>query len=366
MRQHGPDVLVSSGAPFDPRGGMAASYANIARLLRERGYEVAERYGPVASGRLGWFKRQSEYARVAGALQRERPRVAIVSSADSSLAALLPHRTRIVAMSNGIEHLARLSADTHGYGQHHFTWGHRHVREPLLRVAFQRADACVVLSRGQRDFVTATWGIDPGRVHVLPQSVEDAFHERRDLPRDPDRVLWIGQWAEFKGLDRLHEIVATVVAERPSTRFVLAGVKTDPDQVTASFPAHLRGNLEVHALVERSAMVDLVATAHAGLVTSYFEGFGKMILEKLAGGLPTVASRVAASEDYIEHGVSGYLYETADDAARLLLDVLAAPYDRAMGEAARAAVRTCRRATVGDAWGAIVEEQLSAGSRGRV
>jgi glycosyltransferase involved in cell wall biosynthesis len=349
--------MVSSGAPFDARGGMAASYANIAALLSERGLRVHSRFGPSGAGRWGRFARQSEYVRVAAAIARVRPRVAVVSSADSALACVMPRRgVRLVAMSNGIEHLARSAADEFGYGQDHFKWGHRHLREPLLELVFRRADASVVLSRGQRQFVIDEWHLEPSSVHVLPQSVEDTFHVDRDLPRVPARVLWIGQWAEFKGTARLVRIVHEVARAHPESSFVLAGVRVDEAVVRATFEADVQDQLVICPVVDRSAMAELIATAHVGLVTSHFEGFGKMILEMMAGGLPVVSSRVGAAEDYITSGVSGVLYDDDAEAIDQLSELLVSSFRSDIGAEARAAVSTCRRDVVGDAWAQLVEE----------
>jgi glycosyltransferase involved in cell wall biosynthesis len=45
---------------------------------------------------------------------------------------------------------------------------------------------------------------------------------------------------------------------------------------------------------------------------SYFEGFGLVILEALACGLPVIATEATAAPDLIKHGVEGYIVPTGD------------------------------------------------------
>jgi glycosyltransferase involved in cell wall biosynthesis len=339
---------------------MAAGYATIANLLSDQGYRVETRFGRPGGGVRGRVARQFEYVNVADAIARTRPRVAIVSSADSALASVLPRRgTRLVPMSDGIEHLARMSADNFGYGQDHFKWGHRHIREPLLKLAFRRADASVVLSRSQKQFVVDSWGVDPALVHVLPHSIEDSFHRDQGLPRVHRRVLWIGQWAGFKGRARLVHVIQEVGRAFPDASFVLAGVRVDEHIVRSAFNADVQDQLTVLPLVERAEMAELVATAHAGLVTSHFEGFGKMILEMLAGGVPVVSSRVGAAEDYIISGSSGFLYEDEGEAVEQLSGLIAHPFRSDMSDKARKSVMCCQRDVVSGAWSDLIRGLIS-------
>jgi len=71
---------------------------------------------------------------------------------------------------------------------------------------------------------------------------------------------------------------------------------------------------------------------------SYREGFGQVIIEAAASGVPTVASRIYGISDAVEDGKTGLLFPAGDVAALTqALERLIADMDlrRQMGEAAR-------------------------------
>lgn len=54
-------------------------------------------------------------------------------------------------------------------------------------------------------------------------------------------------------------------------------------------------------------MASTLASAHAGILTSEFEGMPRCVLETLAVGRPTVAVHLPQLESVIHDGESGYL-----------------------------------------------------------
>jgi glycosyltransferase involved in cell wall biosynthesis len=68
-------------------------------------------------------------------------------------------------------------------------------------------------------------------------------------------------------------------------------------------------------------MAATLAGAHAGILTSSFEGMPRFVLETLAVGRPVVAMHLPQLEPVIHYGISGYLVTragTADDMAEAL------------------------------------------------
>ena len=78
----------------------------------------------------------------------------------------------------------------------------------------------------------------------------------------------------------------------------------------------------------------------------WFEGFGRVVFEAMASGLPVVCSRRGGYADYIADGRAGFLFDTTAQAAAMILQMRGAPESRiTIGEAARVRARQ----TVGDA-----------------
>lgn len=89
------------------------------------------------------------------------------------------------------------------------------------RVAWDKVDALVVVSDWFRDHMAREYGIDPDRIHVLPQCID--WHGLR-RPKLPEARLTLGLVGitpfEHKRLDRAVEFLAALRARDP--RFILA------------------------------------------------------------------------------------------------------------------------------------------------
>jgi len=83
-----------------------------------------------------------------------------------------------------------------------------------------------------------------------------------------------------------------------------------------------------HGFKDAAGMAETLASAHAGILTSEFEGMPRCVLETLAVGRPVVAMHLPQLEPVIHHGVSGYLVarggrtdDMAEALAQRFLDV---------------------------------------------
>ncbi len=83
-----------------------------------------------------------------------------------------------------------------------------------------------------------------------------------------------------------------------------------------------------HGFMDAAGMAETLASAHAGILTSEFEGMPRCVLETLAVGRPVVAMHLPQLEPVIHPGVSGYLVARSGSPRR-------------HGRCARPAVRRC-------------------------
>jgi glycosyltransferase involved in cell wall biosynthesis len=137
----------------------------------------------------------------------------------------------------------------------------------------------------------------------------------------PFRVVFAGRLDEFKqpalmfrAIDRLRQrLKGGVVFDYIGT--------SDPHR----FPefASIEDVTVRHGFKDAAGMAATLARAHAGILTSEFEGMPRFVLEILAVGRPVVAVHLPQLEPVIRHGDSGFLVTragTADDMADALAD----------------------------------------------
>ena len=160
-------------------------------------------------------------------------------------------------------------------------------------------------------------GFPPGRIVVLPNAVDVARFRVRPAPRTkgaPFTAVFVGRLVEEKGLDTLLGGWAQAFRARSDVRLRLVG--GGPLEATVRAQALRLGiNRQVELLGHRDSVEDVLADAHVGVLPSRIEGLSNALLEFMACGLPTIASQVSGSEDFVVTGRNGWLFPVSDEAA---------------------------------------------------
>src|SRR6185503_18579900 len=150
------------------------------------------------------------------------------------------------------------------------------------------------------------------------------------------RILFIGHPWYTKGVDVLLRAFNAVSPEYPEYTLRLVGYLPEKDENRALFAENPR--VEFVGPVMPDAVIRLMSDCAVFVLASRSEGMPRVLIEAMVSGKPIIASRVGGIPHYIQHGLTGLLFERDDvqSLTKLLRDVLSSDdYRRGLGENAR-------------------------------
>jgi len=259
---------------------------------------------------LGARRTRYALAALARLLQSRRPDVLFASMIDANIiawaASRLVNRQKVrLVLRETNSHVARGDLG----------W----LRRKLIGHAYRNADRVVALSSGVAQEITSLYHLDPSRVMTIPNPVmvsdiaarvTAAKTEPSPVPGQGPFVLAVGRLTRQKGLDRLIEAFAQLSDQR--VRLVIAGEGEERSALT-----QLAERLGVSGRVTFAGYVPQTERwlAHAAVfvLPSRWEGFGHVIVEAMASGVPVVAYDCPyGPRDILQSEVNGILVREGD------------------------------------------------------
>jgi glycosyltransferase involved in cell wall biosynthesis len=201
-------------------------------------------------------------------------------------------------------------------------------RRGPMRALLRAADRAIVRcatevladSASQRDFLVREGVVAPQRCRVLGAGSVCGVDAQRFRP-DPEAraavraelgigaqapvVLFVGRVTRDKGILDLARAFGALGAEFPGA--VLLVVGPDEEGLGAQLQGLCAGRARLvgytHAPERYMAAADLLC------LPSYREGFGAVVIEAAAAGLPAIGSRIYGIVDAVQEGKTGLLFE---------------------------------------------------------
>jgi len=208
----------------------------------------------------------------------------------------------------------------------------------LTRSILLSCDRVTALSRALKERVVEL-GVDPDRVHIIPNGVDTTRFVPPDKGERENLILFVGSLIERKGVRYLLEAMPAIFGDFPDYRLVVVG-----DGPQAGFLRALADQLRLGERVTfvgfqpQEAIRSWMQRARLLVLPSLEEGMGVVLVEALACGTPIVASHVDGIRDVITPGV-GVLVAPASSAALFagMREILGDPVRwTAMSQSARA------------------------------
>lgn len=200
------------------------------------------------------------------------------------------------------------------------SWKER-LRVPLAKFLLLRADCVRVVSkRIERSLGKRLRFKKNIPVSVIPISIDiRAFVESNPDPRVEERLrdyefkmIAYGRFMEKeKNFLMLIELMRNLIKRFPKTILVILGA--GPDQYR--YEEAIRcAYLTEYVIIEpwRDDLPSFIKSFDLFLLPSYFEGWGRAVIEAMAAGLPVVMTDVGLAGEVVKNGINGRIVPVAD------------------------------------------------------
>jgi glycosyltransferase involved in cell wall biosynthesis len=227
---------------------------------------------------------------------------------------------------------------------------HRRVFSWASRLGYQRADAIVATSKGVAEDLATEFGVAADRIHIVHNPIDlHAIALASSEPIDPAYetalaspvIVAAGRLADVKNYPLLIEAVAVLRARVPVRLLILGS--GDLESSLRELVSQKRLDQAVTFAGFQSNPWKYIARADVFALTSRYEGFGNVLVEAMACGVPVVATSSPGTRDIVSAGLDGLLvdqHEPAALAAALARVIEDSPLRARMGaEARRSATR---------------------------
>jgi len=222
---------------------------------------------------------------------------------------------------------------------------HRQLFSMVTRTGYAAADLVVTTSRGVASDLQTAFGVSTDHIRVIPNPVDLA--RVAQAATEPLDAAFQAQWtspvivaagrlAEAKNYPLLIDAMAVLRQRIPARLFILG---------QGELEGAIRARIAERGLTDEVILCGFqrnpwkfIARADVLALTSHYEGFGNVLVEAMACGVPVIATASAGTRDIVRDGQNGVLVQahTAEAVAEALARVLGDNVQRAhMSAAAR-------------------------------
>jgi glycosyltransferase involved in cell wall biosynthesis len=171
----------------------------------------------------------------------------------------------------------------------------------LETAALAYAAAVIVTGDGTRDILIRDFGVPAGKITVAVPGVEQAQRAAETPFGQPLKLLAVGAVSARKGYDLLIDALAPI-AGLPWV-LTIAGAVLDMHAKAALdvqiIRLNLAGRIRFTGALDDKGLDELYRASDLFVMASHYEGYGMVLTEALARGLPIVTTRCGPAVDHL-------------------------------------------------------------------
>lgn len=189
------------------------------------------------------------------------------------------------------------------------------------RNAYTGSDVIFTMSEANREVLITDYGIEAIKIRIIPHGVDTSKFHRKRRRIDKTTLLFVGALTKRKGVEYL--IKAFKEIENKDVKLVLIGEGRERKNLESMVKGLGLKNVEFKGYLEDEELIKHYNMADIFVLPSLKEGFGQVLLEAMACGLPIIATDASAIPEVV--GNAGILVgpknpKALASAIRMLID----------------------------------------------
>lgn len=225
-------------------------------------------------------------------------------------------KPKIVVSSHGLEHIFEERRATYEKktSLRYKYWIRLHLKS--VESSLKSADHICVLTHTEKEYIENKFSIPEEHISVSYHSLPAHF---LNLPeyRSPNefKILYVGGWEKRKGIRYLLEALENLCNQKINFSATLAGLKVKGSLVQKHLSESLKQRVKIIPFIENRALPNLYLSHSVFVFPSLYEGFGMVLAEAMACGVPVVTTEAGIAAEWIKSKVNGIVVPYQDSSA---------------------------------------------------
>lgn len=225
-------------------------------------------------------------------------------------------KPKIVISSHGLEHMLEENRVTYEKkaSLKYKCWVT--IQLKLVEASLRNSDHICVLTNSEKEYIKERFLLPQERISVFYHSLPAYFRNLPDYhPPNEFKVLYVGTGIERKGVRYLLDALEELLRHNINFSVTLAGLQTPQFLFQDAVSDRLRSRLKITPFIENRVLPQIYLTHSVFVFPSFYEGFGIVLSEAMACGIPIITTEAGIAREWIQDQVNGIVVPFRDSSA---------------------------------------------------
>jgi glycosyltransferase involved in cell wall biosynthesis len=174
--------------------------------------------------------------------------------------------------------------------------------KPFGKRTLRAADRIVAVSEYEKSLLVEQFGLDSGKVVVVPAGVDfSEFEGLRRRKRGFRSVLYVGRLVDYKGVQYLVEVLPRL--PRDVVLEIVGKGPLKPFLERRARELGVLGRVRFYQDLPRRELLQMFTDADVFVLLSRYEAYSIVIAEALAAGTPCVVANASALSEWVDNRI---------------------------------------------------------------